>query len=75
MGVMQEYVKAYNQRWGSEGLQHFNEALEDSKCLQTLTVSLLRTLQEKWNELNNEDPDAEGYLSPDREINRRNIEK
>ncbi|KAK3170264.1 hypothetical protein OEA41_009651 [Lepraria neglecta] len=72
---MQESMIDYTQHWGSEGAQYFNEALEDSKCLQTLTASLLETLQYKQDEIQLQcDPAPDDDLSSEKELSRRSLE-
>ena len=75
MVTMQETMIDYTQHWGTEGAQYFNEALEDSRCLQALTASLLDTLQCKYNEIQLEhDPAPDDNLSSENELNRRSLE-
>lgn len=72
---MQESMIDYTQYWGSEGAQYFNEALEDSKCLQALTASLLETLQCKNDEIRlQRDLAPDDDLSSEKELNRRSLE-
>ena len=75
MVIMQESMIDYTQHWGSGGAQYFNEALEDSKCLEALTASLLETLQCKHNEIQlQRDPAPDDDLSSEKEFNRRSLE-
>ncbi|KAL2046411.1 hypothetical protein N7G274_001858 [Stereocaulon virgatum] len=72
---MQETMIDHTQHWGIEGAQCFNEALEDSRCLQALTASLLDILQCKYNDIHFQHNPAPGNdLSSENELNRRSLE-
>lgn len=61
--------------YGAVGVQTVHEALEDSRCLQALTRSLLDTLQSKYDELQQPALSGGGDVASEKEVTKRSIEK
>ena len=78
IAIMQAIAFDYRQSQDSlsaVGVQCVHEALEDSLSLQSLTSSLLDTLQAKLDGLQQQWSCNEDNIAPDKEVVRRQIHK